>query len=58
MGGEWFEEVLGDVNSADQQLALDVSLDAIRSHLKITSPPLRHLVSFHKVNDIKFIIYS
>ncbi|CAG2122988.1 unnamed protein product, partial [Medioppia subpectinata] len=35
IGGEWFEEVLGDVDTVDEQKPLDIALEAVAKYLKI-----------------------
>ncbi|KAK3515804.1 hypothetical protein QTP70_033646 [Hemibagrus guttatus] len=40
MGGAWFEETLGPPDEVKDQVLLDRALQAVRSHLNITSSPV------------------
>ncbi|XP_060718347.1 protoporphyrinogen oxidase [Tachysurus vachellii] len=40
MGGSWFEETLGPPDEVKDQVLLDRALQAVRSHLNITSSPV------------------
>ncbi|XP_058231867.1 protoporphyrinogen oxidase isoform X2 [Hemibagrus wyckioides] len=40
MGGAWFEETLGPPDEVKDQVLLDGALQAVRSHLNITSSPV------------------
>lgn len=40
MGGAWFEETLGRPGEVEDQVLLDRAVQAVRSHLKITSSPV------------------
>ncbi len=55
IGGEWFDQVLGDIDTVREQSALDIALEAVRLYLKINSDPSRYIVSINKVN-IKFLL--
>ena len=51
IGGEWFEQVLGNIDSVDEQSVLNIALEAVRLHLKINSDPIRHIVTINKAKD-------
>ncbi|CAG2159142.1 unnamed protein product [Oppiella nova] len=48
IGGEWFEEILGDVDTVDEQTVLNIALESVRLYLKIDSKPIRHIVTINR----------
>jgi len=53
IGGEWFEQILGDVNNVSEEKVLNCALEASRLYLKINSDPTRYLVTINKVTNSK-----
>jgi len=49
IGGEWFEDILGDVNHVDQNKVLNYALEAARLYLNINDDPIRYIVTINKV---------
>lgn len=48
MGGRWFKQAFGDVDSADHNAILEAARDAARTYLNIDDPPVRHHVNVLK----------
>jgi hypothetical protein len=53
IGGQWFEQILGDVNKVSEEKVLNCALEASRLYLKINSDPIRYLVTINKVTNSK-----
>lgn len=48
MGGRWFKQAFGEVDSADPDVILEAAKDAVRTYLHIEEPPVRHHVNVLK----------
>ncbi|KAL1441823.1 hypothetical protein MTO96_008330 [Rhipicephalus appendiculatus] len=44
MGGRWFKQAFGEVDSADPDAVLEAAKDAARTYLHIDDPPVKHHV--------------
>ena len=58
IGGEWFEQVLGPIDSVEEESVLNVALEAVRLYLKINSDPIRYIVTINKANNKFHINYG
>lgn len=48
MGGRWFKQAFGDVDSAEPDAILEAAKDAARTYLHIDDPPVKHHVNLLK----------
>ncbi|XP_077483186.1 protoporphyrinogen oxidase [Amblyomma americanum] len=48
MGGRWFKQTFGEVDSADPDAILEAAKEAARKYLQIEEPPVRHHVNILK----------
>ena len=49
LGGEWFEELFGSVDSVNENEILSVAIEAVREYLNIKSDPIRYIINIEKV---------
>lgn len=49
LGGEWFEELFGSVDSANENEIFSVAIEAVREYLNIKSDPIRYIINIEKV---------
>ncbi len=49
IGGEWFDQILGDVYHVNEDKVLNYALEAVRLYLNVKDDPIRYLVNINKV---------